>query len=135
MPQTTHATRSYLPTERDREIVARTQLSACLLYTSIPTFEDSGAQGQAVCALQRSRNMAEKKTEESEGEKIAGAVLAIALTAIAAAVGSAFKRSAAIYERVKDPTHPRHGLVHTIYTVPALGIGFGLLLAGTMDDP
>ena len=79
--------------------------------------------------------MAEKKTEESEGEKIAGAVLAIALTAIAAAVGSAFKRSAAIYERVKDPTHPRHGLVHTIYTVPALGIGFGLLLAGTMDDP
>ena len=25
--------------------------------------------------------------------------------------------------------------VHTIYTVPALGIGFGLLLAVTLDDP
>ena len=79
--------------------------------------------------------MAEKKTEESEADKIAGAVLALAITAVVTAVGSAFKNSAAIYERVKDPTHPRHGLVHTIYTVPALGIGFGLLLTFTMDDP
>lgn len=79
--------------------------------------------------------MAEQKKEESDADKIGGFIAGILFTAIAVAVGSAFKKAAAIYERVKDPTHPRHGLVHTIYTIPGLGIGFGLLLAVTLDDP